>query len=585
MPVKKSKSRKILLISGIILAVIVMLVLSANLIVSRIVERKVRNKLETNPMNGYNISFSKLKVNLFSMSVVLKDISLKPDSVLMNEYKSFSTAKKTLFQTEVPVLKIKNLDVLSYLGGKMVTIDEILYKSATITFYTGGGKREKRKITAEDLEKGINMNNLVIPGVGGIDIGEIKLNDLNFLVINPVKVDTLVHNTDIDCTLEKLHLIKNESDSNSFRLDMSDIRFELKNEHFAMASGKYNLSFSKLSFSAKSHEILINDLLLKPARDARRMASGFKYRTDVYHAEVRDIAVQLGDVKSMLITGNYYLPQIRLDGLNLFIVRNISLPFDETRRPLLPNQLLKSMKTDIDIDSLEITHGNLLYEETNNENTPPMKVSLDKLYLLITDVTSIRDSMSNNRPMKIQLTADLQNQLPLDVSFEFPLLSKSDTFSYAGTLGGGKMSIFNPVVKSAAEVKFVKGKLMGIGFSVQANPAYAMGEMTMLYTGLQGEVLKKSSNNSNKLLSWIADQVVKSDNPFAGEKPRVVPVYFDRVMYKGFGNFAFKTLLSGILASTLPTFDRSNQKKVDVRNNMTKKYYRKQRRQERRDKK
>ncbi|MDP2724150.1 MAG: hypothetical protein Q8O72_15440 [Bacteroidales bacterium] len=585
MPVKKRKSRKIFLISGIVLAVILVLTLSANLIVSRIVERKVRNILETTPVKGYDISFNTLRVNLFSMSVILKDICLKPDTILMNEYKSFSATKKTLIQTEIPVLKIRYLDALSYLSGNVVTIDEILYQRATITIYTGGGKREKRKITAEEIEKGINMNNLVIPGIGGVDIGEIKLNNLNLLVINPVKGDTLVHNTDIDFTLEKIYLIKNESDSNSFRLDMSDIRFELTNEHFVVASGKYNLSFSKLSFSAKTHEILINDFLFKPTLDAKRLASQFKYRTDVYQAEVRDIAVQLGDVKNMLITGNYYLPQIRLDGLNLFIVRNISLPFDEARRPLLPNQLLKTLKTDIDIDSLEITNGNLLYEETNNDNTLPMKVSLDKLHLLISEITSIRDSMANNRPMKIHLTADLQNQLPLDVRFEFPLLSKSDTFSFAGTLGGGKMSIFNPVVKSAVDVKFVNGKLNGIDFSVQANPAYAMGEMTMLYTGLQGEVLKKSSDNSNKLLSWIADQVVKSDNPFAREKPRVVPVYFDRVMYKGFGNFAFKSLLSGILASTIPTFDHSNQKKINVRENMTKKYFRKQRRQERRDKK
>jgi hypothetical protein len=214
-----------------------------------------------------------------------------------------------------------------------------------------------------------------------------------------------------------------------------------------------------------------------------------------------------------------------------------------------------------------------------------MKVTFDQLSLEMSEITSIRDSMSYEHPMKLRLMANLQNQFPLDVTFIYPLLSKSDTFTFSGTLGGGDMTLFNPMLESAANVRFLKGKLKSIHFSVQSNANEAMGQMTMLYSGLEGEILRKNEVESNKFLSWIANQVVKSDNPLGGEEPRVVPLYFKRVMYKGTGNFAFKTLLSGILASTLPTFEHANQKKIDVVKHQTRKDKRQQRREERLEKK
>jgi hypothetical protein len=519
------------------------------------------------------------------MSVAIENIHVMPDSILMRLYKNHSSAEKTLYKADIPILKLSHLDLFSILGSKLISIRELQYDKAVITIYTGGGKRVKHQITPEELDKGINVSRIVVPGIGGVDIGVIKLIDLSFYLVNPLSEDTLLNNKDINFELHHLYLVKNSSDSNSFHLDMKDLRFEIDNEHFDLIKGGYHLSFKKCSFDANSGKVRINKLKVKPTKDIFRAAAAYSYRTDVYDVEAEDVIVELGDIKTMLITGNYYLPRIQIDGLNLVIVRNISLPFDETRRPLLLNQLLHELKTELDIDSLEIRDGNLVYHESNNNQDPPMKVTFNQLSIEMSEITSIRDSMSYEHPMKLRLMANLQNQFALDVTFIYLLLSKSDTFTFSGTLGGGDMTLFNPMLESAANVRFLKGKLRSIHFSVHSNATEAMGQMTMLYSGLEGEILRKDEAESNKFLSWIANQVVKSDNPLSGEEPRVVPLYFNRVMYKGTGNFAFKTLLSGILASTIPTFEQANQKKIDVAKHQTRKDKRQQRREERREKK
>jgi hypothetical protein len=77
--------------------------------------------------------------------------------------------------------------------------------------------------------------------------------------------------------------------------------------------------------------------------------------------------------------------------------------------------------------------------------------------------------------------------------------------------------------------------------------------MTMLYDGLAAEVVKKDQQSKNKFLSWAANAVLKTSNPGKNGKTRVVVIGFERVMYKGLGNFLWKTLQTGITSTITPT--------------------------------
>lgn len=576
-----SKSRKVYVGAGIIIAVIVLLLLIVNLVVSRIAESKIRNAINKSE-SAYQIDFRRAKINLFTMSVILKDVVVTPDSNLMQQFKLHESIQKSLYKVEIPILRLRHLNVISMLDTKVIDIKEIIFDNVMLTVYTGGGKQEKRKLTKEQVDKGININRIALPTIGGVDIGVIKFINFTLYIVDPLKVDTLLNNSGADFTLDNLSLIKNPLDTNTFRLKLKDVRLDIENETFDFYTKDYGISFARLSFSVKSQLLHLEGFKVTPKKNMYAMAAAMKFRGDVFNVVIDQMDVHLGNVKDMVLSGGYYFPQIDFDGLKLFVLRNRSLPFDETKRPLLPNQLLKTMTTGLTIDSIFITNSQLVYEESNNDKVASMKVSLDDLNVTMSDVTSIRDSMDINTPMKMLLNAKLQKLIPFEVDFTFPLLSARDTFNYHGSMGGGSMSIFNPMLESAAGVKFSTGDLKSIQFAVEANDTYAMGSMTMLYNNLEGTVLKNDGHQDNKVLSWIANQVIRADNPFSGEKPRKVPIYFDRAMYKGFGNFAFKPLLSGILATTIPTFDKSNQKSIDVVNQTTKRDLRKRRREEKR---
>ena len=85
--------------------------------------------------------------------------------------------------------------------------------------------------------------------------------------------------------------------------------------------------------------------------------------------------------------------------------------------------------------------------------------------------------------------------------------------------------------------------------------------MTMLFDNLDAAVLKKDQLEENKTFSFLANAAIKDSNPSKNGRVSVAEIEFDRTMYKGFGNYLFKTVESGLVNSVYPFGDRKKVKK------------------------
>ena len=133
-----------------------------------------------------------------------------------------------------------------------------------------------------------------------------------------------------------------------------------------------------------------------------------------------------------------------------------------------------------------------------------------------------------------------------------PYNSPDHTFYSSGhTKGTADFEKLNPTVYPAIGMKFKNGKLDGINFNFSGNSTRTKGELTMLYEDLEVELFKKN-DSENKTISWVANTFVKKSNPNKSGKTIVGQIDFERIKYKGIGNYLWKSIQSGIVNSMAP---------------------------------
>jgi len=151
----------------------------------------------------------------------------------------------------------------------------------------------------------------------------------------------------------------------------------------------------------------------------------------------------------------------------------------------------------------------------------------------------------------------------MKIDIIMPLKNGQDMFYFNGSLSPTKFKYFDSVIVPAIGIKILQGDLDHLSFSASANSTSSNGKMTLLYHDLEAEVFKSKSNEENKFLSWTVNHVVHTSNPNKKGHKREAIMHTERVIYKGYINYLWKTIQSGITNTIAPmgkTTDKAKAK-------------------------
>lgn len=179
-----------------------------------------------------------------------------------------------------------------------------------------------------------------------------------------------------------------------------------------------------------------------------------------------------------------------------------------------------------------------------------MKVPIDNLNAEITNITSIKELRQSS--LKVHATAILMNTGAVKLNAEFPLKDYHNTFYFSGSMGPAKMELFDSALFPVLGLKVLNGDLDQLTFSASANETESHGKMKLLYHNLEADVFKSNSTDENKFLSWTVNSFIHKSNPRKNREPREVVMRFERVEYKGLGNYFWKTLQNGLINTIAP---------------------------------
>ncbi len=582
------KQKRWLIIIGSILGFLIIVIITINIIIATIIRGKIDEALNKNTTD-YHVSIKRVGVNILTGNLNIRGLKIIPDSTLIKGVKDGTVDLKFIQSSEIGLFRIAGVDIYKALVDGEIYARRILLKNANVKILNAPKRTEPVKDVKDQSRNKFNPDSISIQGLNKINLHEIDLVNCKLQIIDLKNEKVLFSTGNLDLYLYSVDFITHPDNPNVFRMEFSKFRAELSIRSLLLPGGWYSLDIERLLYNNAGNYLQIDGLAMHPTyKNKYKMAKAFKFTKEIYDLDIDKIYISSFNLFNTITKNRVIVDSVGIDGLKVEILKDKRYPFDETKRPKLPHQLLKTMKFPLYIRKVSLTGSDLVYQEKMKDIKDLMTVSLGSLNVNIQNVTSIKDSIRNVKMMKIRLKGKLMRKAPLTIDFAFPLNIRKDTFYFGGWMGSARLKTFNPASFPAIGAKFEKGKLKNIHFEGGANDSVSRGEMTMLYSDMAVNILQKDRIKKNKFMSWAADAVSRTANPGKNGKTRVAVMGFNRVMYKGFGNFMWKTLQTGIVNTISPvgktikedkskkqqkqkTTKQTQQKKADQQKSKTKK--------------
>ena len=574
------------IIVGIIVGVLLVVMFSINLILANIIHERVTNALKNHPDKHYHITLEKVGVNILNGNVNFKNLEIEPDTNFVEQLKAGNLKQSIVLRAQVPLFRLAGFGLYDALTTGEINIRKILIKNANIQLLVGKA-RQKKPADYKEKTSQFKFDSIQIKGVSGIELGEFELQNFKIEFFDVLKNEIISENKQLDIEIMGIETAKLEGEGDYFAFYFKDGELNLSEKELKLPGGNYKISLEKMRLNLSDSSLLITDFVLKPQIEEKfAMAKKLVYTTGIFNVKAHEIKLSSIDVLRMIQKGELFIDHVQISGLDIDIFKDKRKPWNMELRPKYPNQALRQMDFPLYVGSVEVKESFLRYHEKSEKTFGNLMVTLDDMEILMTHITSIKDSC--RKPMTAQLRANLFKTAPMSVDFLLPLNSRVDTFFVSGSLGKAKMSKFNPALLPALGMKILGGTLNSLTFKARANRKYIDGEMVMMYDGLETEVRKKSDQNTNKFMSWLANSVARKSNPGTNAKLRTVPMHFDRDMYKGFINIAWKGVQTGLINTISPagkTIKEAKPKKKTASKPKNKTQKKKKKKKKRRKKK
>lgn len=552
---------------GIIVGLAI-LTLLASIIVSRIISARVTELLKEQNIENLHLSIKRTKFSLFDRSLVFSAINLGPTDSSMVKLKNNELGQQSLQKLSISRLKLRGIQLSPLIFSKKLKINKVIIDDPLYQQISNGKKQTSKKD-----QNPLELDSIHLKHLKGFRLNLIKITNLKVQLIDLNSNKITFENKPINFEVTGFKL--EELSENYFKLSPVSESFEMTRIKVDFPNIKYSFSIDALKYHFGEDHLQIDNLKYKPLVNKLTLANSYIYNTEVFDISIKGLKIFNFDLERAFENKGFYMDSIKMSGMSVEIYKDKRKPFDLSKRPKFPHQVLKEMKTPLLIHKISLEKSELIYEEKLENKDILMKATMKDLKVNLFNVTSIKKY--REIPLKIDLNSKFMGKADLYVDMLLPLAHNQETFYFSGFLGPSSMTYYDSAIIPAIGLKVLNGKIESLSFKASANNYNSQGTMKLRYHGLKAEVFKPQKTEKNGFLSWSVNNLIHKSNPGKNGELREATMHFDRVLYKGFGNILWKTVQNGIV-NTIAPFGMTTEKEA-------KKKKRKLKREERRQKK
>ena len=479
-----------------------------------LITNKIKGRLEQH-FTESAVNYEQLDFDLLSRNVVLKN----PD---------FSLKK---YEINASRVKLKNLNYRDYLFNDKIQFQAVIIDGAVVV------------ISKRDSVKGVEKTTTKKPQQKPINIKRVVFNNAYLKVRENeeakqntffVKVKQLKFK---DVHFDSLTAV------NKIPFNYQGVNLVLDSLFYAM-NPEHDLTISSLKLDG---DLMVQDLQIKSKYS--RAEFDKRQRAEKDQISFRMKLLDLKDFEWKMVNDSLLLtsPFTSISRSDLNVYRNKELP-DDTKVNDLYSKRLRELGVKLKFDSIKIANSSVTYEEKLVASRPPSKISFNNLQASIYNLTNLNLGGKDFPITKVKAKTLLMNESRLTFNMEFDVSNRRDEFQVSGSMGKISASAMNSFLKPAMNV-LVKGEIESLYYNFHGNPRHAVGDMKLKYNDFKVEVLQKEGEKKNKILSGLANLIVK--NKTNNKRMDQQDIQVDRDNTKSFWNYFWLMIRNGAMKSFL----------------------------------
>jgi hypothetical protein len=485
----------------------------------------------------YQLEAKSLGVNSYPATIIalgLKITPLRPLNALQNNSK--------LVTAKIPELRITGFYFDRAIFENEWVFNRILVEEPSVFV-------EVKKEDTENLKSNRNTRDFSIklpPFMKTLDVRSLMVNSAQ------IGVNFLHHDSVRSYSFDDIQLEVNRFlvDSTTRANPANTPLFNAENISLAApgfsgitTDSMYTYGFYRFGFSTKTQKGYIDSVSFVPNFNRYEFSRRLKYQADRLVLRIPRIDIEKINFRKLLTDRQFTAGVIHLNGLNFESYRDKRIPFPQWQRPLLPQEMFRKSPVMLNIDTIYIKNGFAAYEEQTGDE--PGRIFFERVNGTLTGASQTASSLD------FQGTSFFMGNAPVEAWFHFLMDHPRDSMTIKATIGTLDLRDINPMLTRLMPASIYRGNASQTDIGpIYMNDSLAHGHLVMYYSDLAIKLRPTEPGTWPRIktaaLNEAANILLPENNPKDNGKLRTGLVFFERDQSKGFFNFVWKSVLSGI---------------------------------------
>ena len=400
---------------------------------------------------SYEISYTSLSWNGFDIE--FEKVDFKTDTsnrYMMLRYPAIFF-KTNLFQ-------ITDMDVTDFFFKSIVDVNNVSIDQPKLQFYIPEKADSSFKTETDYQEKQKST-------IDSKRVGKFKLSRGRASVVFKKNLkDTLYAIKKVNMEMTDLKIGLNSTEIIIKTSRVSQVAFSLSDIQLSPSNSEYRFKIEGMLFDYQANLWQAYGIEVTPKGDPYQMAKDTEFRKTIFTVKMDSFLYQSAhfeDLKDLkMLKGN----ALHLIGLDMNLVRNKSVPLDESKYKKLFHQSLLDVNFPVEIDSIYIKNSSIDYKLYSNKEQSPGNLMLTKL-----DATmnNLYNTTLEERTVTASFKGQFMEAAPFTFEAKMPLLDPTN-HSYQGYIGSMDLVSLSPLIANLTRVKLTEGRINSIYFNGKA---------------------------------------------------------------------------------------------------------------------